>query len=276
MVPYIMRIIIFLLLLSSTTSAQIAVTSSFKRNVTTNEVDVYIIAGQSNAQGLAPISGLPGNLQVTLTGVKIYQTGTKVYEDMLAGTNNYGQNAAQFGPEVKLGKSLLDYGKHPYFIKFGVGGSCLSTLQPGGVLNWNVASTNQNLDILKGYIRAGLNEINRLGYTPRIRAFIWMQGESDAIDSGSSTAYQTNLENFISNVRSYVGLSNMPFVIGRINYAAAAFRTAVRTAQSTVGAEMNCYWIDTDAYTQLGDALHYDATGQVSFGTDIYNIVKDF
>ena len=45
---------------------------------------------------------------------------------------------------------------------------------------------------------------------------IWMQGESDANNSAYAAAYEANLTNLITAVRSDFSTPDMPFVVGRI------------------------------------------------------------
>jgi hypothetical protein len=95
-----------------------------------------------------------------------------------------------------------------------------------------------------------------------------MQGESDSDNQAQANAYQTNLTNFFVRVRSDWGTANMSIVVGRIANQ-EAFAT-VRAAQANaVASDAHAVLIDTDSY-EKNDGLHYNTSGIVRMGADMY------
>jgi Carbohydrate esterase, sialic acid-specific acetylesterase len=247
----------------------------------TNAIDFFIIAGQSNC-GRARVSemtsGQASTYALTYTDVKMfnYSTNPSAFENLNIGTNtrllNYNYTD-EFGPEASLFQSLKNYGD---------GGTNLAyRWMPSTGPDWVYFDTL--------YVQpAVLNAVSN-GVKLNLKAFIWMQGEDDATDATNSSNYLTNLTSFFNYFNSYwsaicvsngfPNVTNCKKVIGRINGindAAEVYRTTVRTAQANycaIGGN-NAVLIDTDSYP-FKDYVHYSATGQISFGIDIYNQVKD-
>lgn len=255
-----------------------------------NATDFFIIAGQSNC-GRARVSEMSGGeaalYDITYTDVKMfnYSTNTTQFENMNVGTNtrllNYS-NTDEFGPEASLFKKLKDYNpKTRYVLKDGDGGTNLAVrwLPPSGT-DWGY---------LDSFIVAAISDAVATGVKLNLKAFIWMQGEEDATNSTYASNYGTNLATFMSYFDSYwsakcvangfPNVTKCKKVIGRINGASdpvEVYRADVRAAQASFcsNSSNNAVMIDTDSYP-LKDTVHYSATGQISFGIDIYNVVKD-
>lgn len=106
---------------------------------------------------------------------------------------------------------------------------------------------------------------------PDSMAFVWMQGEADAVD-GQAQLYEQSLKGLIAQIRGDLQRPDMPVVIGRISdYKTDAFWTQVREAQVKVaGADPQCAWVDTDdlnnGRNHKGNGLHYDAEGYKVLG----------
>lgn len=96
---------------------------------------------------------------------------------------------------------------------------------------WNSTVVGSLLDNAIGYANAA---ITAAGANARVKAFLWLQGESDALASASSSAYQTALDALITKVRSQVtgATSATPFVIASMvpSWAATPNGTSVSIA----------------------------------------------
>lgn len=246
---------------------------------------LYIIAGQSNC-GRARVSEMTGGesaiYDAAVTNAYMLNRYRYAFDSVVdfeafdAGTNTMLQNALytdEFGPEASLAYQLQNYqSKARYYIKLGAGNTDLPTwwLPPSSVA-WT-----QLLQI----IEEGLNDSGLPGDI-RLHAFIWMQGENDAVNPTWAANYLTNLETFFDGFRDYWVTDNgrngdYKVVIGRIQDINAGDEELVRSAQVSFCANPanNAVLIDTDAYTRK-DYIHFDATSQIQFGIDIFNQVKD-
>jgi hypothetical protein len=258
-------------------------------NVSKGTVPLYIIAGQSNCGRSRWSEASPA--QVTLyggakTGIKIYnyQYNATDFTTLVPGTNTMLENYTsldEMGPEVSLSKSLIDNGvTDAYIIKVGVGNSDLYNMwSPGGI---NEVKLKDRLD--RAFLWLKNNNVDF-----SVKAFIWMQGENDATDLTWANAYLTKLQNFFNDFSIYLSNKqavynfkrylNYKKVIGRINGVndfTEIYRNTVRQFQADYcnNSYNNGVLIDTDSYP-LKDYVHYSVTGQITFGNDIYNQIKN-
>ena len=111
-----------------------------------------------------------------------------------------------------------------------------------------------------------LNELRTQGFSPRLRGFVWMQGERDASTAADAQAYGTRLHEFVRQARLALAEPELPVVIGRINAPDRIYRAAVRRAQSDIALSVPfSACVDTDDLTLL-DSVHYDAGSLVILG----------
>ena len=254
-------------------------------------VDIYLIAGQSNADGRAPGTGLPTtpiNLQAAQSDVPFFyrttQSATPVYETLRPGASG---TVGAFGPEITLGRSLADWvatnqpANKVAFIKYAVGGTSLSA-------DWKAGGTAANTGdgvyykTFQTVVTAGLaaldGDASLSGYTKRIAGIIWVQGEKDSLTALESQAYQANLTAFIADIRMTYG-TNLPFFFSKLSDNQTAYPNgtgegpagfiAVRAAQAAVAASVaGAVQIDSDpAEFAVGtDNIHYNAAGQQALG----------
>ena len=255
-----------------------------------NTVPLYIIAGQSNC-GRA-IWNTEASVEqhalydAAVTEVSIFNNSydTTNFTTLQAGLNtrliNFN-NASEMGPEVSLFKSFSDQGiTEAYVIKCGIGNTDLFN-------NWKPGGSSEIT--FKSHVDKALQVFYNNGKKPLLKAFIWMQGENDATNLTWANAYLQNLENFFLDfdiwyqnkayLYSLPNLFNYKKVIGRINGindASEIHRNVVRQAQADFCADLNnnAVLIDTDSYP-LRDSVHYSVTGQLQFGIDIFNQIKN-
>ncbi len=106
------------------------------------------------------------------------------------------------------------------------------------------------------------------GATLKISGMLWMQGEADAGVSTEAAAYQTNLTNFVKDIRLTYG-ANLPFVIGRLSNSqtgAGAYLSTVQAAQNAVAASLpDVGIVNTNSDPTIGN-LHFTPVGQEDLG----------
>lgn len=234
-----------------------------------NTIRVYIMAGQSNMTGTANplVSGLPADLLDSLSNVRIKVNGDVNY-NWQALRPGLGATSANFGPELTFGRDAPNYfngdlhGDKIAIIKFSHGSTTLNEdwrpPSSGGTVGW----------LYTGFINDLTNSLATLdsNYQVEIMGICWMQGEYDALDITKANNYQTNLSNFISDIRAQLNLPQLPFVIGMIDDSYRwTYRAVVRQAETTVAKNTNAVSIfDTKG---LGtDGIYYNMEGQLELG----------
>ncbi len=238
--------------------------------------DVYLIGGQSNADGRGATSDLTNNLAVwqsPQSDVRIYyanpinlnplnpsyNTGWTVLAPGFSVPPGFSGAlpSTKFGPELSFARTLADAApdRQLALIKVTQGGTSLSS-------DWNPAS---------GYMYATFTNITRTAllaltnesarYT--LRGLIWHQGESDG--SSTTEAYQSMLTNFIHAVRRDLGVTNLPVVVGEL---ATNRSVTVRQAQFNVAEIMPYvgFASSSNLATLAADDPHFTAASQLTMG----------
>jgi hypothetical protein len=183
-----------------------------------NAAKVFILAGQSNMEGLGLVSGLSPVSQYVYPKVKMYSSvwglpAFSFYPVLRPG--NPDADSATFGPELGIAQVLTAvYPQDSFiFIKAAWGGTSLNDdWLHGQAYNW-----------FRGIVGSALDSIG----TPArdsIAGMIWMQGEQDACFDTMAARYAANLKTFVvDEIRKDFGLPSLPFVYGKIKNDTIAF-----------------------------------------------------
>ena len=215
--------------------------------------NALILAGQSNmlGQGLAAeldSADLPARVQLC----------------------DRNPRAGCFGPELGFARRLEELGalEELWLIKYAVGGSSLLAWAP----DWSAEAAAMADDAAKGPLYSRLlAHVDRVrgDQEMRIRACLWMQGESDSRYATCAAAYRSNLRRLIERMRQDVNEPQMAFLVGLANPPEAGFpyRAQVRDAQMRLAAEMpGAHLVDTAGLSKWEDELHYDTGGLLELG----------
>ncbi|RYD19222.1 MAG: hypothetical protein EOP88_19790 [Verrucomicrobiaceae bacterium] len=242
---------------------------------TVTRLRVYLLGGQSNADGRADAAGLPAELQLPQPDVDFYyriEGSLGTLTTLRPGLSE----SLQFGPEIIIGKRLAklhsdEDGTRVAIIKYANGGTNLHTQWKAG---GDATTTGDGAEyvVFQQTVTAGLAALAAAypGAQVDLQAMVWMQGESDA-DATNAPLYQNNLTAFISDVRATYG-QTLPFVIGRLSSSqtnlAAQHLNTIRAAQDAVAAADPLTGIvSTDGLAMNPDALHFSAAGQQEMGS---------
>lgn len=286
-------------------------------NTPTNssDVNVIVLAGQSNAEGNSYFKKLE---QYCIDKGESYEQYVRGYEDIkIAYHNHYyagvsylysnrdnpyeanfvnvkvgqGKTLGWSGPELGMAKYIhdsIDSDKPIYIIKYASGGTSFA-----GNPSWK-PSKNQLYSYMTKFVDNGLLELTNKGYTPKIRAFCWMQGESDSGNSTNANAYKDSLKTMITSFRSkYQSYAenndgnNIGVVDAFISDSGAwsQYQT-INAAKATLSSELaNYYTIDTtktglnlgikDTGYGGGDNYHYAMDGMLTLGKAFGQTILD-
>lgn len=238
----------------------------------TNIVDVFLIAGQSNAVGqgtatLAPTVVHNAILEYCANGA-IQDANDPVCSAISVANNSTGSAWPSFGQSyyAATGRSIL-------FVLVGVGGTGQVAISGDGGANWDTTGSlfPQAISILN----TALTSISAQNMSPQFKGVLWSQGEHDAaqISLGNETIgqYTTAFVNMISRFRrATIGgqtYPSMPFYIFRTGTEVGVSDSSyaqIRAAQEQVAAG------DT-LLTRIvfRDASDFPALGNMSSGSPI-------
>jgi len=251
-------------------------------------VDVFFLAGQSNASGRAT-SGYTYDSRDDQVAYH-YQTDGGGSFNSDGFTTLSPMTSGYYGSEIAMGRQLVSAGYNPAIIKVSKGGQSLAVGS-----HWNPSSTSSSSmwGIWKSEVSTALSQIVANGDTPVLRAFFWNQGETDADNETYANAYETNFTQLVADVYSELssyGSADMQFVTA-LTHSTFGINTpldyadTVRDAQQdTMNAQSNYHYFDTNDISDtgqynestnpdgmMGDFLHFNGAGLDAIGIRFAN-----
>jgi len=177
--------------------ATIALSMAIRAQGGETPLKVFVLAGQSNMEGMAASADLPADMAQPQKDVLLYQAGAWV--PLAPGKN--------FGPEIAFGRTMTaaQPGQQIGIIKVAVGGTNLA-------VKWSP----DDIKSLYGKLVKQVKEAQK-GRTIVIAGMLWMQGEADSKNEAMAGAYKANFLHLIESARRDFGNASLPFVFGRVN-----------------------------------------------------------
>lgn len=253
---------------------------------------VFLMGGQSNADGRSVVSTMPQYVQDYASKASnfcywSYANGTDESWQKYGGkmspymtyTDNQSTSLCGFDAVVYhlIEESLLE---RFFVIKESRGGTAIDTrCTSTGNLWWNAAPDwlathaprsghslalefTENIGLCIDNVLSKLEE----GY--QIKCIMWHQGEADRTQPD---AYHDNLKQLVTYLRSYIvsktgdaQYATLPFIAGTVNRSSTQYNAVVEQAVRQLEAEdANFHVVDMSNCHLGSDQLHFDATGCV-------------
>jgi hypothetical protein len=262
-------------------------------------IDVYLIAGQSNATGQGYTKNLPNGFMVP-PDIELYTSGAPHLDSGAAANSWIALRAAsespdRFGPELGFGVEIRKH--HPSrklaIIKHAHSGTDLHSQWAPGASSSDRSDWGPQYVVFVDTVTPALEALRARGLHPLIRATLWQQGENDAESASSANDYGKNLAAFIGRVREQFQAPNMTFVYGYVLPPpnSGAGRDAVRKGQAAVDeasgdplSVKGAHVVTTDDLSQRADDpgtpypndhLHFGSQGQLDLGKRMASKVHD-
>jgi hypothetical protein len=259
-----------------------------------NPLQVYIVAGQSNAVGTNSINDLradeDGRREALLTqpDVLFWDAGQMDEQDTKAWGSLCVKPSGAFGPEIGFAsrmKSLRP--RQPMaIVKCAVGGTGIArsadyndyvpelTGFDDHGKNWHPPTEEADAGVLyQRLIKTtcnGLIALENDHINWEIAGFIWVQGEHEAgISPSMASDYGMLLQRFIGAVREDFSCSGLPVLIAGLNSHSWSFADPVRQGQKALcDNDSHAVLVDTTDISRYGSggAAHFDATGMLTLG----------
>lgn len=221
---------------------------------------LFFIAGQSNAEGQANISGLTdGSIASPLSSIRLMDWAANVSPY----TINYDTGPAALAPragggmgiELSMGRVLSRFGAWIHKQSIGNSSAAVHWLPTG---TYPAAGAGNLANIWISRMQAAVDLSG--GYPACV---IWIQGEADAADLTQAANYQTNLTALQAHVRAT--FPGIPWVIARLNNTTTfAHKATVRAAQDAIDvADSASYSADVD---DIPTTLHYGPDDLAALG----------
>jgi len=241
------------------------------------DLDIFIIAGQSNAVGCTNVDTLDKKHRFYYAPhVYLYEEGNFAYyytNRIIKGiTCNMGCYDMQMGIEYGIsyrinGKTNKTIG----LIRYAYGGTTLfhhwkpdykkvpDNIEDYGSCYFNFCKTMEN----------GLKAYRNAGFNPIIRGMVWMQGETDAVIEERAIAYKNNLEHIFSCFRKELNIPDLKIIVGEIATRSplSPFSDIVRESQKQVcEKDKNCVFLSTKNIKIGHDSYHFDGNEDFKLG----------
>lgn len=232
------------------------------------KVDVIVISGQSNCEGNTSLERLYVNSEKE--DALRYKSGyEKAHIKYVSGYNHKSQefvnvkggqglNVFMFGIELGIAEAFYksNYNRDIYIIKYSIGGTNLAN-------QWRSKSsggaTGQLYTELIEFTLTSLDELVGEGLDPTIKAFCWMQGETDSMENYYSLYEQREADLFLDiqdDLKDYSSDDDpITFVDGGIldcKYL-AKYKEINQAKQNVCNSMDNYFYLDT-----IGEGLTYD------------------
>lgn len=232
-----------------------------------SSIDVYIIAGQSNADGRGYINQLEAAYKRRYTIPYLWQNRINNIENIYSPTSTLQD---RFGVELSIAGELEFRNTNAIILKRAIGGIPLYPLSSYSYC-WKIGESNSMYPLLKTMIDT-VKEIND-GKTINWK-FVWLQGETDAEHQEAAAAYQQNMEELISQLKTDTSES-IKIAIGKLKESTYGdYIAEVNQAfENIASSDVNVTVVDTDSL-QLYDAYHYTTDSFNKLGIMMYNALN--
>lgn len=241
-----------------------------------NEIDYYILMGQSNMVGRALSSELINELAylaapVTINGNSAFiinrYANDSEYQILQAGVNTQDEANPNFGIQPELAYRMVEYKqKDIYFIQCALGGTRIDAYRYG----------TSNFTWVQEQIIAAKIAANAQGKVARFKSVIWIQGESNGGDN--SGIYEGGLRGLVNECRIYFQEPELLFVIGQmidcqtgVNNLSLLQDTQALVAQD----ENNALLAKGDGPQTCRDTLHWSTDKYIDAANDAFELIKD-
>lgn len=239
----------------------------------TEPVDLIVLFGQSNAAGRADVDNvtirsgyddpypaitLKRRQAVTTSNPLVWSSDETVA--LQARTDSATEN---MGPELSMGRKLDEIAPGRFaIVQTAIGGAGLEDHLKESSTYPDQDDDNAFAQTV-AFIEEAMTELNGT-----VVAFVWVQGETDALYSPEATAYETNLTQFIADMRAAnAAWADVPFIFNRLTLnSTAPQRDTVRAAQVAVAAaDSTTFMVGCDDLA-VADGFHFSADGYVLLG----------
>jgi hypothetical protein len=196
-------------------------------------IKVFLLAGQSNAGGAGNGDGLPADLKKTDKEVLLFSKGHKNELALLAPYNRVAEKFqiehTAFGPELVFGKEMKKAFPNDVIliVKQSTGGTSIVAWDK----DWKRADWKSDLKLAKNesktpyygvvlsMMKEGVTQAKAKFPGARVEycGMLWVQSERDDEDVKLAKDYEKNLRALIQNIRTDVGVPNLPFLFAGPN-----------------------------------------------------------
>ena len=236
-------------------------------------IDLFIWAGQSNAQGWQGDAEFypsdPDSLdsQIRLNYTFIGSTSSNGWVQLQPQEGRFA--SGHFGPEVTFGRMLKEAGYNPAIFKYTRGSTSIHS-------DWLAPGEGGYYDAMVADLDTAITDLESQGLTVIIKGLIWIQGESDAETHALASAYESGLLSIISDLRNHVvGNSTLPIILGvDEQHFWVVDQPAVLDAHKSIAKNDDQIKFTSMYGLPKADGTHLTPAGLMTHGEQIFEALK--
>ncbi len=241
-------------------------------NIFADNIDLFIMAGQSNMQGWRsdaasyPVdkNHLDKRIPFYFKALN-YDSTHKKWETLRPQKGHFRKG--HFGPEITFSRALLKK-KHlrPAIFKYSSGGTSLKN-------DWKVAGKGGLYDDMVSNLKKAIKELKAQGHKVTPRAIVWIQGESDADNKKLATEYYWHLKRMLTHLRNNVlHKPQLPVILSvDEQHPRVQQNPQVVDAQIRLASENNSMSFVSMMGLEKYDATHLTAKGTIQQGQRLFS-----
>ncbi len=276
------RTLIFVIILCSTGWAE-----ATNRNV--RAVDLIIVAGQSNAVGFdtstreltfspldkkilfwwrcgaPPADKFDSTSNHQWTYLQAQPNQTQGQSNSLKQSNpNFRNLEGGFGPEIGLARTLLQHQPEQPLavIKIAYNGT--------SVTEWQHHAAAKEFNCYQALVsetRTAIRKAAEKGLSMRIRALVWVQGESDGNDRYAGK-YENNLNTMINALRQDLAAPGLVVLLGfntKFKTGSPAIQQVVQAQKNLAAEHKSIVYVDS-RNCAMANGVHFNSKGTLELG----------
>ncbi len=177
------------------------------------DIDLFVLAGQSNMQGWqGNAENYPADPNGVDKRIKFYWVTPQYSNSDGKWTFMQPQGGmfpeGHFGPEVTFSRLLVNDGYNSAVFKYSLGSTSLA-------YDWKTPGETGMYDQMVAELNKAVRLLRDQGHKVTLRAFVWIQGESDAESKELADEYGDKLKLLIDHFRMKVAKDNrLPIILG--------------------------------------------------------------
>jgi len=250
-------------------------TALFTANISfAEEIDLFIIAGQSNAQGWqGDAKQYPKDFNKLDKTIRFYWVTPGFSSSEGKWTTLKPQKGrfknGHFGLEITFARSLKMAGYNPAIFKYSLGATSIAK-------NWKGPGDGEMYDQMVKEFKKALSILKKQDHKINLRAFIWIQGESDAQSPEMANAYKEKLKLLIDDIRNNVTKKKkLPIILGvDEQHPWIKKNPQVLQAQKNIAENDNNIIFTSMKHLEKADSTHLTPQGLNEHGKRIYTAYK--
>lgn len=241
--------------------------------------DIYVLAGQSNMSGQALGFNAAGPDPVHPRVFCFPQSGSFVGQIVQAADPlGHPDSSRGMGPGLPFARwqtLRTPANRNIMLVPVAWTGSGFNFDINTSPRTWQVGDTTSGIFNLYenaiAQVNAAIAAAAAVGATCAVKGVLWLQGEHDT--GTSSATYAAWLDAVIAGLRTRLGVSDLPFVLGQMvpEYIAANPTNLNTTHIDTPRRNTRCAFAYGIAGHDGGTALHYDVVGQRYMGRSMFD-----